>query len=143
MLRLSWTSTMAFLCGKWCRPNPSRRRPTRASLGRFGARQGDQLGFLLAVENTLHGWRLALFAVQNRLEALLYQLLAHAVDHGRAGVQGRDDLVVAPSWPCLRDIGLQQDARLQHPSRRPFSLSDQFLKLLAFLAAQPHNVLLC
>ena len=102
----------------------------------------SQLARRNAIENARHGRRDALFAAQNRFETLFNQLLAHAVDHGCAGVQGRNDPAVAPPFASLRDIGLQQDARLQQPPRRAFSLADQRFKLLAFLAAQPHNVLL-
>ena len=34
--------------------------------------QSDQLGFLFAVENALHCWRLALLEAQNRLEAFFH-----------------------------------------------------------------------
>jgi hypothetical protein len=86
--------------------------PALASLWRLGAGQGDQLGLLLAAEYVRHHRHHTLFAAQNRLEPLFHQLLAHAADHGGAGVQGGNDLAVAPCWPALRDIGLQQDARL-------------------------------
>jgi hypothetical protein len=41
----------------------------------------------------------------------------------------------------FRDIGLQQNAGFQQPLGLAFALADQRLKLLAFLAGQPHNVL--
>jgi hypothetical protein len=72
-------------------------RPARLPLGRFGTRQGDQLGFFLAVENAGHGRHLALFAAQNRLEPLFDELSADAVDHRGAGIQRHDDLAVAPA----------------------------------------------
>ena len=53
-----------------------------------------------------------------------------------------DDPVVAPPFAGFRDIGLQQYPRLQHPPRRALSFPDQRFKLFAFLAAQPHNILL-
>jgi hypothetical protein len=37
-------------------------------------------------------------------------------------------------WPALREIGLQQDARLQQSSRRAFPLMDQRLKRRALVA---------
>jgi hypothetical protein len=44
--------------------------------------------------------------------------------------------------PRSRDIGLQQDPRLQDPARRALSFPNQRFKPFAFLAAQPHNILL-
>ena len=41
-----------------------------------------------------------------------------------------------------RDIGLQQNARLQQPLRPPLSFADQRLQMLAFLRAQPRHILL-
>jgi hypothetical protein len=86
-------------------------RPAGAPLRRLGARQGHQLGFLLAVENRSNGRCHAPFAAQHRFEALFHQLLAYPVDHGRTGVQGLDDPAVAPAFAGLRDIGLQQPLR--------------------------------
>jgi hypothetical protein len=108
-----------------------RKRPAGAPLRRLGARQGDQLGFLLAVENRSNGRCHAPFAAQHRFEALFHQLLAYPVDHGRTGVQGLDDPAVASAFACLRDIGLQQNARLQQPLRRALSFADQRLQMLA------------
>src|SRR4029453_7567118 len=102
----------------------------------------DQLGLLLAVEYERHGRRLALLAAQNRCEALFHQLPADPIDHGRAGIQRRDDLVVTPPFAVIRNVGLQQNADLQQPPCRAFALPDQRLKLSALFGAQPHNVLL-
>src|SRR5438034_5386484 len=60
----------------------------------------------------------------------------------RAGFQSFDDPVVAPPFASFRDIGLQQDPRLQYPARRALSFPNQRFKPFAFLAAQPHNILL-
>jgi len=53
---------------------------------------------------------------------LSHQLLAHPVEHRRAGIQRRDNLAVAPVWPGLQDIGLQQNTGLQQPPRGAFAL---------------------
>src|SRR5262249_35899625 len=45
-------------------------------------------------------------------------------------------------FASFRDIGLQQDPRLQDPARRALSFPKQRFKPFAFLAAQPHNILL-
>src|SRR5271169_2779635 len=116
--------------------------PTCASLGRLGTGQGNQLGLLLAVENPSNGWHRARLAAQHRLEAVLHQLLARSVNHGWAGLQSFDDPVVAPAFATFRDISLQQNPRLQYQSRRALSFPDQRFKPFAFLAAQPHHILL-
>src|SRR5580693_3715466 len=56
--------------------------------------------------------------------------------------KGLDDPAVAPAFAGLRDIGLQQNARLQQPLRRALSFADQRLQMLAFPRAQPHHILL-
>ena len=53
------------------------------------------------------------------------------VNHGRAGLRRFDDLAVAPAIASLRDIGLQQDPRLQEPLSRALSFPNQDFKLLA------------
>ena len=67
-----------------------------------------------------------------------YQLLA-PVNHGWTGLQSFDDPVVAQPFAGFREIGLQQDPRLQYPSGRALSFPDQPFKPFAFLAAQPHG----
>ena len=56
--------------------------------------------------------------------------------------KGLDDPAVAPAFAGLRDIGLQQNARLQQPLRRALSFADQRLQMLAFPRVQPHHILL-
>src|SRR5487761_2472 len=116
--------------------------PARSSLGRRGTSQRDQFGFLLAIKNPSNRRRRALLAAQNSLKTLFHQLLAHPVNHRRAGIQRPNDPAVAPACAAFRDISLQQYPRLQQPSRRALSLPKQRLKLFALRAAQPHNVLL-
>src|SRR5262249_21282433 len=50
--------------------------------------------------------------------------------------------ITKPPFASFRDIGLQQDPRLQYPARRALSFPKQRFKPFAFLAAQPHNILL-
>src|SRR5262249_26025428 len=116
--------------------------PACASLGRLGTGQGNQLGLLLAVKNPSNGRHRARLAAQHGLEAFFHQLFAHLVNHGWAGFQSFDDPVVAPPFASFRDISLQQDPRLQYPARRALSFPNQRFKPFAFLAAQPHNILL-
>src|SRR5882672_11129320 len=116
--------------------------PACASLGRFGASQGNQLGFLLAIKNPCNRRRCPLLAAQHSLETFLSQLLPHSVNHGNAGVESLDDPAVTPAFTGFRDIGLQQYSRLQQPLSWALALSYQRLKPLAFLDAQPHDILL-
>src|SRR6267143_5732891 len=110
--------------------------------GRLGTGQGNQLGLLLAVKNPSNGRHRARLAAQHGLEAFFHQLFAHPVNHGWACFQSFDDPVVAPPFASFRDIGLQQDPRLQYPARRALSFPNQGFKPFAFLAAQPHNIFL-
>src|SRR5262249_19312620 len=68
--------------------------------------------------------------------------LPHPINHGWAGFQSFDDPVVAPPFASFRDTGFQQDPPLQPQARRAFSFPNQRFKPFAFLAAQPHNILL-
>jgi hypothetical protein len=76
-----------------------------------------------------------LLAAQHRLKALFRQLLAHPVNHGNAGLQSLDDPAVTPPFTGFRDIGLQQNPRIQQPLRRALSFPDQRLELLALIYA--------
>jgi hypothetical protein len=116
--------------------------PARASLGRFGTSQRNQFGFFLAVKNPCNRRCRPLLAAQHSLEAFFHQLLPDPVNHGCAGIQRLDDPVVAPAFTALRNISLQQYSRLQQPLRRALAFAYQRFKLLALLAAQPHNILL-
>src|SRR5271157_5483402 len=60
--------------------------PARASLRRLGTSQGNQLGFLLAIENSGNGRRRSWLAAQYSLEAFFHQLFAHPVNHGCASM---------------------------------------------------------
>src|SRR5215831_21416576 len=119
----------------------SKRRVQRARpLGGLETRQGDQLGFFLAIKDGGNCRRRPLFAAQHRLKTLFHQLLADPVNHRRAGFQGGNDLAVAPPSASFRDVGLQQNPGLEKPLCRAFSSPNQGLKLLAFPSAQPHNI---
>ena len=64
---------------------------------------------------------IARLAAQHSLEAFFHQLLARPVNHGRTGLQSLDDPAVAPPFAGFRDIGLQQDPRLQYRPHRALS----------------------
>src|SRR5467141_72153 len=116
--------------------------PTRASLGRLGTSQGNQFGFLLAVKNPSNPRCRPLLATQHSLEAFFHQLLSDPVNHRNAGVQSLDDPAVAPTCTGFRDIGLQYYSRLQQPLRRALAFAYPRFTPFAFLAAQPHDILL-
>src|SRR5882762_6990563 len=59
-----------------------------------------------------------------------------------AGLQRLDNPVVTPAFTGFRYIGLQQYPRLQQPLRCALAFAYQGFELLAFLTAQPHNILL-
>ncbi len=84
----------------------------------------------------------AWLAAQHGLDAVFHQLLAHPVNHRCAGCQSRDDLVVAPSFAGFRDVGRQQNPRLQQALRRVAPFPDQCFKQRTLAAAQPHNIFL-
>ena len=64
------------------------------------------------------------------------------VNHRCAGLQRLDDPVVTPAFTGFGNVGLQRYPRLQQALRRALALSYQRFEMLAFLAAQPHNILL-
>jgi hypothetical protein len=70
----------------------------------------------------LNRWRRALLAAQNSLRALFHQLLAHPVNHERAGIQGTDDAAVAPAPPPSQTSAFSNIRAFSSPSRRALSL---------------------
>src|SRR5207248_8980288 len=116
--------------------------PARPSPRRLGTGQRNELGFFLAIENLRNGRGCANLAAQDRLEALLHQLLAYPVNHRCAGLQSLDDPAVAPAFSRFGDISLQQDPRFQLLLGRTLPLADQLQQPSALFLAQPHDILL-
>ena len=81
------------------------------------------------------------FRGQHGLEPFFDQLLTNSGDSHEAGVQRRSDLAVAPSFPCLTCIGLQQNAALVN-FRAGCSTLDQGIQTLSLFRAQLHDILL-
>src|SRR6476660_4952328 len=104
--------------------------------------QRNQFGFFLAVKNPYNRRCRPLLAAQHSLEAFFHQLLPDPVNHGCTGLQRLDNPVVTPAFTGFRHIGLQQYPRLQQPLGRALALSYHRFKLLPFLNAKPHNILL-
>src|SRR5579859_6514103 len=106
------------------------------------ASQGDQPGFLLAVEDTWDRRFRAWFTSQRRVEPLFDQALADPMDAGETGIEGFHDTAIAPAFAAVRDVGLEQDARLEDHGGRMFAFTDQRLQPRALFWVQPHHVLL-
>jgi len=123
---------------------PPAQGPARASLGRSGTSQRNQFGFFLAVKNPCNRrlYVARCLRLNHNLEAFFHQLLPDPVNHRCAGLQRLDNPVVTPAFTGFRHIGLQQYPRLQQPSALRLCLCVSGLELLAFLTAQPHNILL-
>jgi hypothetical protein len=82
------------------------------------------------------------FGVSTALEPFFDQLLTNAGDSHEAGVQRRGDLAVAPSFPCLAGIGLQQDPRPGQLPRRVLATLDQRIQTLSLFRTELHDILL-
>jgi len=104
-------------------------------LGRLGTGQGNQLGLLLAVKNPSNGRHRAAACGSTRPRSLLPPVVCAPGKPWMAGFQSFDDPLVAPPFASFRDIGLQQDPRLEYPARRALSFPNQGFKPFAFLAA--------
>ena len=114
----------------------------REALGSRRASQGNQFGLRRAVENSRTGRVRIVLARQRRLESFLHQLSSRVTDGVDAGIQGRCDFAVRPTFARLRRVGFEQDARLRDQLRRSLARVDHPLEALALLGAQFHHVLL-
>jgi hypothetical protein len=63
-------------------------------------------------------------------------------DRHQAGVQRRSDPAVAPSFPCLTCISLQQDAGPGQRPRRVLATLDQAIQTLSLFHTELHDILL-
>jgi hypothetical protein len=63
-------------------------------------------------------------------------------DSHQAGGQRRSDLAVAPSFPCLTCIGLQQDAGPGQLPRRVLATLDQRIQTFSLFRTELHDILL-
>ena len=106
------------------------------------AGQLNQTGLRLAVEDRRDRRSLTWLALQRGVKAILHQQLARATDRREAGLQRFDDAFVAPAIARIRNIGLEQNPRLEKLAGGPFALADHRLQRFALFGAQPHHVLL-
>ena len=79
---------------------------------------------------------------QHRLEPFFDQLLTNPGDSHQAGVQRRSDPAVAPSFPSLTCIGLQQDAGPGQLPCRVLATLDQGIQTLSLFRTELHDILL-
>lgn len=107
---------------------------------RLRAGQGDQPGFLPAVEDTRDRRFRAWFTSKRRVEPLLDQALSDSVDAGETAIEGFHDAAIAPALAAVRDVGLEQDAHLEDHGGRIFAFTDQRLQPRALVWVQPHHV---
>jgi hypothetical protein len=76
------------------------------------------------------------------LEPFFDQLLTNSGDSHEAGLRRRSDPAVAPSFPCLTCIGLQQDAGAGQLPRRVRATLDQGIQTLSLFRTELHDILL-
>src|SRR5918999_4312498 len=74
-------------------------------------------------------------ALERRFQPLFDSALAHPLHRARTDPQRLANWLVLPPWPLFAHIRCQQNLRMQALVCRRFTLLDQCLKLLAFLAA--------
>ena len=79
--------------------------------------QRDQLCFGGAVKNPGRGEFGLYLRVSAASKTFVHQLASCSLDSGDAGVESLGDPGVAPAFARLRDIGLQEDARLRQQRR--------------------------
>jgi hypothetical protein len=94
------------------------------------------------IEDALSGRSGRALRGQHSLEPFFDQLLTNSRDSHQASVQRRSDLAVAPSFPCLTCIGLQQDARPGQLPRRMLATLDQRIQTLSLFRTELHDILL-
>src|SRR5262245_9007984 len=113
---------------------PETERPAAPARGWAAARQGDQMGLLLAIEHP--GPARDGPADQGPLEAAFDEVAADPVDGDRPDIQREADLLIGPSRPRVAAIGLQEDAGPGQLARRRLAFGDEGLQVLALLGGQ-------
>src|SRR3984957_4870742 len=98
-------------------------RPAAPPCRRAPAGQGDEVGFLLAIEHS----RPARYGMTNEgtIEPTFDEGAANPMDGDRPEVQGIADLLVGPRRAKVAAIGLQEDARPGQLACRPLTFGDE------------------
>jgi hypothetical protein len=105
------------------------------SLWFLAARQRDQVGFVLAIQDAPLG-PLRLGTPRKRfLEPMLDKALAHALDRRESHFERPLDLLIWLGWTCFAAISLQQDLSMHNLARWCYSASDQVFQCLTLLFA--------
>jgi hypothetical protein len=114
--------------------------PTPSSRRRLAARQRDQVSLLFAVQLARPMPRLGA-PREDRIQALLHEGLANAVDGCQPDSKGRADLLIGPAG-TKADIGFEQNPGPRDLSSGGSPLTHQGLQAVLFLSGQFHQVLL-
>ena len=117
-------------------------RPSCAPLGRLRTGQRSEFGLGGTIEDALPGLSGRALRGQHRLEPFFHQLLTNSGNSHEAGVQCRSDPAVAPSFPCLTCIGLQQDAGPGQRSCGVLATLDQSIQTLSLCRTELNDILL-
>lgn len=117
-------------------------RPTRPAFGLGTAGDGDQLGFLLAVEDLLNAGTDLLPTPKCRIQPLFDESLTKVFDRTHAGVERPRRVHVAHPRTPLRVVDCKQDVGVTDAIRRRLPDTGQLLQPFPFLGFQPNDILL-
>jgi hypothetical protein len=115
--------------------------PPLSPFGRGATGQGDQMGFLLAVEAPL-GRGKAGPGIQGGLQPRLGEALAHPLDGRPTRFQGLANLAVGPATAFVAGIRFEQDARSGQGACGGVATRDQALQSDALCFGESDEVLL-
>jgi hypothetical protein len=115
-------------------------RPPLAAFGRSGTGQRDQLRLGCPVKDAWPGRGRRMLADQDGLEPFFHQLLTGPCHRVDAGIQGRRNLAVTPSFAGFRGVSLQQDACLRQQPGRVFACMYQRVEPLPLIIAELHHI---
>ena len=116
--------------------------PTPALVGRGGAGQRDQLGFLFTIELALIEALADPVRAERGVQALLDEALPQALHGSDADVQRHDDPLIRPGRATLGLVSLEQDLRMLQLADVGLATGEQPFQLVALGRGQRHSVLL-
>lgn len=112
-------------------------RPTAPTCWRASTGQGNEVGLLVAIEQS----RTARYGAANEdtIETPFDERATDPMDCNRSEIQSVADLLVGPRRAKGTAIGLEQDARPGQLARRRLAFGDERFQQAAFLDRQPHD----
>ena len=120
-------------------PGQQTQGPAPMLLGWGRAGQGDQLGFLFAIELALVETLADTIGAESGLQALFDEAPSQAL-HGRAAdIQRRDDPLVGPCRAALGLVGLEQDLGVLQLADIGFAPGEQLFQLVGNCSTPPHS----